>query len=308
MADLDPQLQYAPTPRRGRGSLLALWVLGTILVLTPLGPLFFSFQGINGFPGKHGAYYVFWAAVFFAVLFRRRGSSGWLGAISGFGIGAVVVIAIGAIAHANRNPYEAALREPVFLAIQKIDPAVFEQIKSEARAMPNAVSDSSRAEFLRRIHPHILPLFRRVVAITSDQALRRFVEVKLRQLRELAASSSDDCAALATESFAPGQAVRIAMGASPGLREANVEAMMFVIEQAVGHPPIQKLAKEEGARLVDTAESLLRAKGLTSLNLDTSTTSVSAETRCRTAIALYETVMLLGEPDGSQLLRYLVTP
>jgi len=303
-ADAPTNQRSAPlAPVRLGGIVLVLLVAATIGIYAAI--LIPAFEGIRaGGPNVSGA--VIWTCILFYVLFRRFGKNGWMGAIAGFGVGFLVLVAADVVARAKQNePAYILSHNPEYLAIQKYDPDEFQRIKTELEALsrePNA----TKQLVLAKLAPMLVAVVQKALTQTTDEAIVQFARSKLTSLEEVANGSFDDCAAVISGKVNPDSLSRIVAYSTEQSRKANSEAMVRLIEGAASKPRQPSSDEARYGRLIAQVEVKLKTRGLSTEHVFSDAPDITPKERCAAGIQIFREALNLKEPDRAFLLRMLL--
>jgi len=290
-------------PMRLGGILLVLLVVASIGIYAAI--LIPAFAGILP-TGQNVTGAVIWTSILFYVLFRRSGAKGWMGAMAGFGVGFLVLVAAHVVAKAKQNDPDYILtHNPGYLAIQKYDPAEFRRIKTELEALAKEPNTTQQV-VLAKLAPMLMAVVQKALTQTTDEAVVQLARSKLTSLEEIANESADDCSAVVSGKVNPDSLSRIVAYSSEQSRKANSEAMVRVIETAVGRPRQSSNGEARYARLIAQVEAKMRALGLTTEYVFSDAPGHTPKERCAAGIQIFREALNLKEPDRAFLLRMLL--
>lgn len=253
---------------------------------------------------------IFWTSVFFYYLFRRLGKNGWTGVLISFCISFPALAVANHVAKVKRNTTEYMLsHNPVSIAIQKYDPAEFQRIKAEMQKLdeqPNLTREAAIA----KLTPMLMTVMQKALAQTTDEAVVEFARSRLFALEEVARTNVDDCYATISGKVDAASVSRIvALSEQTGKAntEANREAMVHVIEGAIGRPRQPSNDDIRYDQLIKQVEAKLKAVGLSVDYVFLDAPGPTTKQRCAAGIQLFREALNMKEPDRSFLLRVLLT-
>jgi len=249
---------------------------------------------------------VFWTSLFFYVLFRRFGNKGWMGAIAGFGVGFLVLVAADVVARAKQNePAYILSHNPEYLAIQKYDSDEFHRIKTELEAL-SSEPNATKQLVLAKLTPMLMAVVQKALTQTTDEAIVQFARSKLTSLEEVANGSVDDCAAVISGKVNPDSLSRIVAYSTQQSRKANSEAMVRLIEGAAGKPRQPSSDEARYGRLIAQVEAKLKTRGLSTEHVFSDASDITPKERCAAGLQIFREALNLSDPDRAFMLRMLM--
>ena len=291
-------------PKATGASNLVLGLLFAVLGLGVVAKFMLALGGIPPDPQDNSGL-AFWSAVAFAVLFRRWGKSGWLGALAGIAAAFVFATSMHLVAHYNESDARKAMRSPPFPAIKKFDPAAYQQMQTVFESVEKDKSLTYEAK-ISRVQALVVPILIRAVKQTSSEALVRYTEVRVATYEEVARANAGDCVALITGEAKPDVAIRMRTYQSAGNREATSAAMSSVIEEAANKTGHFELSEKESSDLMSRIETKLAERGLSTEYILGEKRTGTMEQQCQSGIHLFRESLRLPEPARSGFLRYLI--
>jgi len=299
-------------PTRFGGILLVLFVIAWIGIYASVFiPAFAGFRpsSIEGYrSGQSGiAGFVIGHTILFYILFRRKNKKGWVGAIAGLVFGFVVLITADVIARTKQQGIDYILsHSPEYLAIQKFDPAMFQKMKSELATLATKPNISQQV-VLSKLAPMMNETIQKALSQSSDDAIVQLARIKIANLEKVANQNENDCSAIFSNQISPEIQERIVAYIPDQNQKESSNAIVKVIENAVGRPqqPLNDSARLD--RLMAPIEVKMHASGLSIKYLISDTPDLTPQKRCESGIHLFREALNLNDPDRAYLLRMLLT-
>ncbi len=297
-------------PNRFGGILLVLFVIALIGIYAAI--LIPAFAGIR--PSSQGASsqggingFVFGNAILFYILFRRKNKKGWVGAIAGMVFGLVVLGIADGIAQVKQHGTDFLLsHSPEYLAVQKFDPAMFQNMKSELETLAKK-PDTTQQVILSKLAPLMNETILKALSKTTDDATVQFARIKVANLEKVANLNENDCSAIFSKQITPEIQARI-ITYIPDQNQKEISiAIVNVIESAAGRPQQSLNDSARLDRLMAPIEVKMHASGLSIKYLISDTPDLTPKKRCESGIHLFREALNLNDPDRAYLLRMLLT-
>jgi hypothetical protein len=246
---------------------------------------------------------VFGCIITGVILAKKKGASGWIGAL----IGIAAAVFLGIVLSVVRPilfPIDYVVeRSPEFLALKQFDPATYEKVKAKLKTLPRSTSSEMAITQTLPLMMEVLP---KALRQTSDDATLQYAKDLTEGYAEMAkVTTPEECAAFFTGKTTPGMDAHLA--AKVASRRQQTEAFSRILTDAVQRPNPYKPDSARFRALYIQIDVAMRAEGGAGPETVFADPPVLPPALlCNGRVEFFRQVMLLPPSDRSFFLRAFI--